>query len=148
MLKFPLLFFSNYSQLILYWFKSFFFARTGFLNIKLSKSNSWKISREIWKRSQKMDIIIKSLRFLYLVKKILSIVFFKDKTVDENGIGLYNKSGLSRIRLFVTVKKSKFPYFYLFSSILTSLSLFFSLASSFLLFTSSKLKTRTFYFCL
>ena len=120
----------------------FFFARTGFFDSRLSKSNSWKISREIWRRSWKADVTIKSLRFLCLVKKIPPVVFFEEGIVDEDGIGPYNKSSPSRIRLFVAARKSQYPCFCLFSSILASLSLFFFSASSLLFSTSSKLKTQ------
>ena len=34
------------------------------------------------------------------------MVFFEEGTADENGIGLYNRSDSSRIRLFVTARKS------------------------------------------
>ena len=120
----------------------FSFARTGFFDTILSKSNSWKISGEIWRRSRKADVTIKLLRFLCLVEKILPVVFFEKRTVDENDIEPYNRSSPSCTRLFVTARKSQYLYFYLFSSILAFLSLFFSSASSLLFSTTSKLKTR------
>ena len=52
------------------------------------------------------------------------MVLFEEGTVDEDGIGPYNRSAPSRIRLFVTARKSRYPCFCLFSSILASLSLF------------------------
>ena len=120
----------------------FSFARTGFFNTKLSKSNSWKISREIWRRFWKVDVIIKSLQFLYLVEKILLVVFFEEGIVDENNIRPYQRSSPSCIRLFVTTRNFQYLCFCLFSSILAFLSLFFSSASSLLFSTTSKLKTR------
>lgn len=58
---------------------SFSLAKIDFSDIRLSQSNSWKISGKILRILQKADIIIGLFWILYLIEWILSMVFFEEK---------------------------------------------------------------------
>ncbi len=92
---------------------------------------SSKISGVIWRRSEKAVWKIESSCFSF---------FGKDQGIT--GLGLYIRSGPSRIRSLDTRKSSRSSCFSVFACDLASFSFFLFSASHLLLSTSSKLNTR------
>ena len=50
-------------------------------------------------------MIIEALCFLCQVKKVLPMVCFNMRTIDEEGLNLYISSDFSQIKLFVNIKR-------------------------------------------